>query len=299
MSDDRAPARQPRIGVYVCHCGGNISGAVRCDVVARLSERLPDVTVARTDESLCSDGGQSRIEQDIRELGLDRVVVGACAPSLHEQTFRGAVARAGLNPYLYHHVGLREQDSWVHGHDKEGATEKAVRLMAAGVAKARLLRPLEAIRLGAEKHALVIGGGVAGLRAALDVARQGLRVTLVEKSSFLGGRMAQLGPVFPTGEDARALLRELIEAVCAHPDIAVLTRAQVVAVSGYVGNFDVRVERHALAGHPSDPAALLEPGTQGTDAPDVSGSSRQLEEDPVETVSLTVGAVVVATGFDP
>jgi heterodisulfide reductase subunit A2 len=190
--------QEPRIGVYVCHCGGNISGAIQCEVVARAMGKLSNVIITRTNESLCSDAGQSLIEQDIQELGVNRVVIGACAPMLHEQTFRNAVTRAGLNPFLYHHVGLREQDSWVHGHDKSAATDKAARLMSAGVAKARLLQPLDMIRLGAEKHALVIGGGVAGLRSALDIACQGLRVSLVEKSPFLGGRMAQLESVFPT-----------------------------------------------------------------------------------------------------
>ena len=150
--------QEPRIGVYVCHCGGNISGAVQCELVAKTLKQLPNVTITRTDESLCSDAGQSIIEADIRELGVNRVVIGACAPMLHEQTFRGTVVRAGLNPFLYHHVGLREQDSWVHGHNKQAATEKALRLMSAGVAKARLLSPLNPIRLGAEKHALVVGG---------------------------------------------------------------------------------------------------------------------------------------------
>jgi heterodisulfide reductase subunit A2 len=181
-----------RVGVYTCYCGGNISHVVQCERVAKALGKLSDVVVSRTDLSFCSDAGQAIIEQDIRELGVNRVVIGACAPSLHEQTFRGTVTRAGLNPYLYHHVGIREQDSWVHSNDHEGATSKAVRLMAAGVAKARLLSPLDPIRLGAERHALVIGGGVAGLRAALDIARQGIRVTLLEKSPFLGGRMAQL-----------------------------------------------------------------------------------------------------------
>ncbi len=160
---------------------------------------MGNVVVSRTDMSMCSDAGQALIENDIKEKGVNRVVVGACAPSLHEQTFRGTVSRAGLNPYFYHHVGIREQDSWVHHNNHEAATEKAIRLMSAGLAKARLLSALDPIMLDAEKHALVIGGGVAGLRAALDIARRGIRVTLIEKSPFLGGRMAQLEKVFPNG----------------------------------------------------------------------------------------------------
>ena len=172
------------------------------------SANLEDVVVSRTDMSMCSDAGQALIEEDIKEVGVNRVVIGACAPSLHEQTFRGTVARAGLNPYFYHHVGLREQDSWVHHDDPDGATEKAVRLMAAGIAKARLLEPLEPIRLEARKHALVIGGGVAGLRAAWDIARRGIKVTLIEKSPFLGGRMAQLETAVPKwGSGARSAKR--------------------------------------------------------------------------------------------
>ncbi len=168
--------------------------------------------------SMCSDAGQALIEEDIKERGVNRVVIGACAPSLHEQTFRGTVARAGLNPYFYHHVGLREQDSWVHHDDPDGATDKAVRLMAAGIAKARLLEPLEPIRLEAEEHALVIGGGVAGLRAAWDIARRGIKVTLIEKSPFLGGRMAQLEIHLPDGQDPPAICwTSLIEQVVATP----------------------------------------------------------------------------------
>ena len=140
-------SEKPKIGVYTCYCGGNISHTVECERVAKLMSGQPDVVVSRTNMSLCSDAGQSQIEEDIRELGVNRVVIGACAPSLHEQTFRNTVIRAGLNPYLYHHIGLREQDSWVHGSNCDGATCKAFRLMAAGVAKARLLDPLEPIRL--------------------------------------------------------------------------------------------------------------------------------------------------------
>jgi heterodisulfide reductase subunit A len=186
-----------RIGVYTCYCGGNISDVVNCEGVAEELAKFPNVVVSRTNMAMCSDVGQSLIEEDIKEKGINRVVIGACAPSLHEQTFRGTVTRAGLNPYLYYHVGLREQDSWVHKCDCEGASVKAVRLMATGLAKARLLDPLAPIQLSAEKHALVIGGGVAGIQAALDLADSGHQVYLVEREPSIGGIMAQLDKVYP------------------------------------------------------------------------------------------------------
>jgi heterodisulfide reductase subunit A len=236
---------EARIGVYTCHCGGNISDVVRCEKVASALRKLPNVVVSRTDMSMCSDAGQAMVEADIKAHGLDRIVIGACSPSLHEQTFRGTVSRAGLNPYLYHHVGLREQNSWVHKDDPEGATQKAVRLMAAGIAKARLLEPLEPIRLSAEKQALVIGGGIAGLRSAWDLARRGIKVTLIEKTPFLGGRMAQLESVFPTGEAARDLLHALIEKVAVHPNVTIHTRAELVGMSGYVGDYKAAIRQQS------------------------------------------------------
>jgi heterodisulfide reductase subunit A len=326
-------SEEVRVGVYTCHCGGNISHVVQCERVAKALGKLPDVVVARTDPSFCSDAGQAIIEHDIKELGVNRVVIGACAPSLHEQTFRNAVKRAGLNPYLYHHVGIREQDSWVHSDDEEGATEKAIRLMAAGVAKARLLTPLDPIRLGAERQALVVGGGVAGLRAALDIARQSIRVTLVEKSPFLGGRMAQLESVFPTDEEPRRLLHDLIREVAAHPDITLLTQAEVTGVSGYVGNFNVQVTQHSRGVSAGMAEAVMAACTQET--PDefnygltrrkviyrpyagcypatpavdwdhydggpiqVDGKSVVLNDEP-KVHELIAGAIVLATGFDP
>jgi heterodisulfide reductase subunit A2 len=238
-----ARADEPRVGVYICSCGGNIGDTVHCEQVAGYLGKLPNVVVARPYMFMCSDPGQELITEDIREKGVNRVVVGACSMFLHEQTFRRTVERAGLNPYLYTHIGLREQDSWVHHECPAEATQKAIRMLSAGIAKARLMSPLEPICLNAEKHALVIGGGVAGLRAALDIARRGLKVTLVEQNHFLGGRVAQLDHVFPNDEDARSILNGLIEKVLAEPDITIHTGAKVEEAKGFVGNFQVRIRQ--------------------------------------------------------
>jgi heterodisulfide reductase subunit A len=339
MPEEKIPEKREteekkvRVGVYTCHCGGNISHIVQCERVAKTIGKMSDVVVSRTDPSFCSNSGQAIIENDIKELGVNRVVIGACAPSLHEQTFRNTVMRAGLNPYLYHHVGIREQDSWVHDEDPEGATDKAIHLMAAGVAKARLLEPLDPIRLGAEKQALVIGGGVAGLRAALDVARQGINVYLVEKSPFLGGRMAQLECVFPTDEDPRKLLSDLIQQVISHANITILTQAEVTTVSGYVGNFNVQITEHARGVSDEMAADLIEacpqevpdefnygltqhkviyrpydgcyPATPAVDWEHYDGKPFQVNgksillKDELKIHHLTVGAIVMATGFNP
>lgn len=327
------PAEEIKIGVYTCHCGGNIGKVVQCEKVAKILAKLPDVAVSRTDLSFCSDAGQAIIEQDIRENGINRVVIGACAPSLHEQTFRETVTRAGLNPYLYHHVGIREQDSWVHGNDHDGATEKAVRLMAAGIAKARLLSPLEAIHLGAKNRALVIGGGIAGLRSALDIAKQGLTVTLVEKSPFMGGRVAQLETVFPTDEVGRELLDELIHEVVSHPNIEVFTMAEVTGVSGFIGNFEIEVTQHGRGVTEDTAQALMQaceqtvpneydfglttrkiiyqpypncyPSVPAVDWENYHGKPIRLNGkevalvDEMKTHQVQAGAIVLATGFDP
>lgn len=241
--DPKKTEKEPRVGVYVCNCGGNIGDVVQCSQVAKALGKLPNVVATHSEMFMCSDPGQKLILDDIKEKGVNRVVVGACSIFLHEQTFRNTVQSAGINPYLYYHIGLREQNSWVHHHQPKEATEKAIRMMSAGVAKARKMKPLEPVKLSAEKHALVIGGGVAGLRAALDMARSGLQVTLVEKSHYLGGRMAQWEVVFPTKEKARTLLHRLIDNVLAEPNITIHTGAEVVNTKGYVGNFEITIRQ--------------------------------------------------------
>lgn len=322
-----------KIGVYTCYCGGNINDVVNCEEVAKQLENFPNVAVSRTHMAMCSDLGQSLIEEDIKENGVNRIVIGACAPSLHEQTFRGTLARAGLNPYLYYHVGLREQDSWVHKSNCEEATEKAVRLMATGLAKARLLDPLAPIQLTAEKHALVIGGGIAGLRSAYDIARRGLQVTLVEKSPFLGGRVAQLDTLFPTNENARETLHDVILNVIEHPNITIFTQAQVTQVSGYVGDYHIKVQQNSRGVDDLNAEEVMAacqqtvpdefdygltsrkviyrayadcyPNTPAVDWDHYDGKPISVNGKDVVLKNQTknfdfhVGAIVVATGFDP
>lgn len=254
---------EPRIGVYICDCGGNISDTVNCQKVVDALSKLPNVVASRRYQFMCSDAGQKMITDDVRELGVNRVVVGACSIFLHEQTFRRTVQRAGLNPYFYYHIGLREQDSWVHHTCPPEATHKAMRMMSAGVAKARKLRPLEPIRLDADKHVLIIGGGIAGLRAALSIARRGLKVTLVERSESLGGHVKEWNRLFPTGEEARAMVNRLIVATMAEKNVKILTGTEVISSKGYVGNFEIRIRRKCI-----------------------------------ET-EFKAGAVIIATGFEP
>jgi len=200
------PAEAIRIGVFICHCGGNISDVVDVRRVAEEVGRLPDVVLSTTHMFMCSDPGQMLIEEKIRELGLNRVIVAACSPTLHQLTFRRTLGRAGLNQYLFEHVNIREQVSWVV-EDKAAATLKATRLVRAAVGRIRHLQPLAKRRIMIHPSALVIGGGVAGLVATRDLAKRGMRVTLVENTPFLGGRMAQLYTLFPSNEDAKELLQ--------------------------------------------------------------------------------------------
>ncbi len=231
----------PKIGVYLCHCGGNISDVVNIDEVIKVIENYPGVVEARNYVFMCSLTGQGLIEEDIRTKGINRVVVSACSPGLHELTFRGALQRAGLNPYLYEHVNIREQDSWVHKHDRKAATEKAVRLVIAAIEKVSRQDPLTPILVNAEKSVVIFGAGVSGLNAALTVAGNNLKAYLVEKSDALGGHLMDLKSVYPGREDARILLNQLIDDVQADPNIEILTGTEVSSVSGYVGNFSVEL----------------------------------------------------------
>jgi len=187
-----------RIGVYICHCGSNIAGVIDPEEVVKFAEGLPDVVRATDTLYACADSGQRLIKEDIEKFKLNRVVVSACSVRMHEPTFRGAVAEAGLNPFLMEMANIREQCTWAHGHDREGALQKSMDLTAAAVAKTRFLTTLDMIDVPVTKKALVIGGGVAGITASLDLAEQGIETILIEKEPTIGGVMSQLNKTFPT-----------------------------------------------------------------------------------------------------
>ncbi len=187
-----------RIGVYICHCGSNIAGVIPPADVAEWASNLPGVVRATDTLYACADSGQSLIKEDIKKYNLNRVVVSACSVRMHETTFRGAVSEAGLNPFLMEMANIREQCTWAHGHDKEGALKKAKDLTAAAVAKARFLAPLEFITVPVTKRAMVIGGGVSGISAALELADQGIETILEVQEPNIGGDIALVNKTVPT-----------------------------------------------------------------------------------------------------
>ncbi|SHF45790.1 heterodisulfide reductase subunit A [Desulfofundulus australicus DSM 11792] len=233
----------PRIGVYICHCGENIAGAVNVEEVRKYAEQLPGVVLARNYLFMCSDPGQELIKQDIRNGLIDRVVVAACTPRTHEPIFRKAVEDGGLNKYLLEMANIRDQDSWPHWQDKEGATEKAKKLVASAVAKAAYLEPLEDRFVEVTRASLVVGGGVSGMFAALDLANMGYKVYLVEKNPSVGGNMAKLDKTFPTNDCSACILTPIMVQVGTHPNIELLTYSEVESVEGSVGNFKVKVRK--------------------------------------------------------
>ena len=234
-------AKEPRIGVYICHCGTNIAGVVDVEALRAYAETLPNVVVARTYVYMCSDPGQKLIKADIEAGLIDRVVVAACSPRLHEPTFRRVLEEAGLNPYMLEMANIREHNSWVHMEEPEKALEVAKDLIRMAVAKVSLLEPEKAVEVPIGRRALIIGGGIAGITAALDLADAGFQVWLVEKSPSIGGHMAMLDKTFPTMDCAQCILTPKMVDVARHPNIKLLTYAEVVDVDGYVGNFRVKV----------------------------------------------------------
>ncbi|MEM3090279.1 MAG: CoB--CoM heterodisulfide reductase iron-sulfur subunit A family protein [Candidatus Bathyarchaeia archaeon] len=231
---------EPRIGVFICHCGINIGGIVRVPEVVEYAKKLPNVVYAEENLYTCSDDTQKRIREKIKEYNLNRVVVASCTPRTHEPLFRETVREAGLNPYLFEMANIRDQCSWVHMHEPEEATEKAKDLVRSVVAKARLLKPLKNPTVNVTPVALVIGGGVSGMTAALELANQGFEVHLVEREKELGGHLRKIYYLLE-GEDPQKHLQRLVKAVVGNKLIHVYLGAEVVEVSGFVGNFKSKI----------------------------------------------------------
>ena len=233
-----------KIGVYVCHCGTNISGKVNVEEVTEFAKTLPDVMVARNNKFMCSDPGQIMIEDDIKNMGLERIVVASCSPLMHEPTFRGACERANVNRYMFEMANIREHCSWVTV-DPNAATDKAKALVSGAVAKARNLVPLPHKSVPVNPAALVVGAGIAGIQTALDIADAGRTVYLVEKQPSIGGHMATFDKTFPTLDCAACILTPKMVQVGKHPHIKLMPSSEVDEVKGFVGNFKVKIRHNA------------------------------------------------------
>ena len=234
---------QPKIGVFICHCGSNIAGVIDIPKLVDYTATLPNVVVAEDYRYMCSDPGQDLIRERAREKGLNRVVVAACSPTLHEPTFRRVLESMGLNPFFFDMSNIREHCSWVHTHEEEAALEKAKDLVKMAVARAAELEPLQEKEVDVKANVLVVGAGISGIQAALDIADAGYKVYLVEKEPSIGGHMAQLDKTFPTLDCSSCILTPKMSLVGQHPNIELLTYSEVSEVEGFVGNFKVKVER--------------------------------------------------------
>ncbi|MFX1315616.1 MAG: 4Fe-4S binding protein [Promethearchaeota archaeon] len=232
---------RPKIGVYICHCGVNIGGVISVPDLVEYAKTLPNVEVAREYKFFCSDVGQKMIKEDVETGEVNRVVVAACSPRMHEPTFRITCKEAGLNQFLFEMANIREHSTWVHMKDPEGAYEIAKDHVRMAVAKARELKPLEVQKVKVEPSCLIIGGGVAGMNAALDLATEGYKVYLVEKTPTIGGHMAQLDKTFPTMDCSSCILTPKMSEVSREKNIELLTYSEVIEVSGYIGNFEVTI----------------------------------------------------------
>lgn len=232
-----------RVGVFVCHCGTNIGGFLDVPVLAKYALSLPNVVFAKDNQYTCSEAGLTEIKNAIAENKLNRVVVASCTPRTHEPLFRSTCKDAGLNPYLFQFVNIRDQCSWVHMQDRKGATEKAKALIRMGIARAVLLEPLEETEVEVNPCALVIGGGITGMTCALTLANRSFEVKLIEKEDWLGGTLNSLYKLYPTNKEASMLVHEKTKEVERNPKIEVLTSSEVKEVEGFVGNYDVTVKQ--------------------------------------------------------
>ncbi len=234
-----------RIGVFVCHCGSNIAAVVDVVKVAEVARGMKGVAYATDYQYMCSEPGQDLIIKAIKEHQLDQIVVASCSPRLHELTFQKALEKAGLNAHMFEMANLREQCAWVHPKDKEGATLKAIDLVRKAVAKVSKTVPLFSGKIPVEKKCLVVGGGIAGMQTAIDVAEQGYQVTIVEREATIGGKMALLDKTFPTMDCSACICTPKMVDVAQHPNITLYTLSEVESVGGYIGNFEVTIRKKA------------------------------------------------------
>lgn len=237
-------AEEPRVGVFVCHCGTNIAGVVDVkDVADYAGEKVKNVVFSVDSKYMCSEPGQKEVIDAIKEHNLNRIVVAACSPRMHEPTFKRAAQAAGLNPYFVEMANIREHCSWVHIQEKDKATEKSKDLIRMSVARARLLEPQEKMKVPVKRSSLVIGAGIAGIQTSLDLADMGYKVYLVEKQPTIGGKMAQLDKTFPTMDCAACILTPKMVDASRHPNIELITYSEVIDVKGFVGNFQATVRK--------------------------------------------------------
>jgi heterodisulfide reductase subunit A len=228
--------KEIRIGVFICHCGTNIGGVLDISELTEYTKTLPNVVLSDANLYTCSEVGLSAIKENIKEHNLNRVIVASCSPRTHEPLFRSTCQEAGLNPYLFEMVNIRDQDSWVHQKEPKKGTEKAKDLIRMGVYKAALLESLESTQVSVIPSAIIIGGGIAGMNAALNLANQNFKVSLIEKESELGGLLRYLNKVYPTNEDASNIL-EIRDQVESHEKIDIYKSTQIKKIEGYVGNY--------------------------------------------------------------
>ncbi len=244
-SPDIEPEDEPRVGVFICHCGLNIAGTLDIEELVNFSRDLPNVVYVKENRYTCADPGQTEIRAGIKENNLNRVVVAACSPRMHEETFRKTVEDAGLNPFLFEMANIREMCSWAHPSIPAKATDKAKEIIQIAVAKARLLEPLTKFKVPVTNQAMVVGGGIAGINAALDMANMGFKVYLVEKDESIGGHMAQLDKTFPTLDCSICIEGPKMVEVARNPNIEIISFADILQVDGFIGNFKVRIRKNA------------------------------------------------------